>query len=253
MAKKATKASIEHINLPVRSVQAIQTTKYPLNNGGISRSCYGGFNLGLHVNDNKSEVETNRLSLLKALPENSQIQWLEQTHSNSVIVAENLISPSPSADAIITRTPHLALAIMTADCLPILLSNTKGNEIAAIHCGWRSTVNNIISNTLDKMVSKPYEVVAWLGPCISQHHFEVGEEVIKAFLSQDARLASFFIQNNAFKYQADLPGIATFLLKAAGVTSIIQTSQCTYSNNEKYYSYRRNKVTGRMASLICIK
>ncbi|MGB1199610.1 MAG: peptidoglycan editing factor PgeF [Thalassotalea sp.] len=250
MAKKATNPAIEYITLPVAHVQAIQTARFPFTKG--KHTCFDSFNLGLHVGDNEASVVANRKILQKSLPKSSQIQWLEQVHSNDVLIIDSIITPFPKADAIITRTPNLALAIMTADCLPILLTNKKGDEIAALHCGWRSTVNNIIDNTLAKMESEPQDIIAWLGPCICQQHFEVGGEVKAAFIEQSPKLARYFIQNSSLQYQADLSGIAQELLKLSGVNCIIDSKECTYVESEKYYSYRRENITGRMASVICI-
>lgn len=253
MVKQATKLAIEKIELPVQTVQAIQTTQYaPTNKASVNHACFGGFNLGLHVGDDEQVVMANRHYLQHYISTNCQIQWLEQVHSNEVIVAEHVITPYPCADAIITRTPNLALAIMTADCLPILLTSKSGDEIAALHCGWRSTVNHIISHTLNKMDNEPKDIIAWLGPRISQEFFEVGDEVKTAFIELDPQLAKFFIINNSSKYQADLSGIAKYLLQISGVTVILDDEQCTYANKEKYYSYRRNNITGRTASIICI-
>lgn len=252
MVKQATKLAIEKIELPVQTVQAIQTTQYAPNITGVNNTCFGGFNLGLHVGDDEQIVLANRHYLQNVISPHCHIQWLDQVHGNEVIVAEHLITPYPCADAIITRTPNLALAIMTADCLPILLISKSGDEIAALHCGWRSTVNHIILNTLNKMNNEPKDIIAWLGPRISQKFFEVGEEVKNAFIELDPKLVKFFTINNAFKYQANLSGIAKYLLQKSGVTVILDDEQCTYANREKYYSYRRNNITGRMASIICI-
>ncbi|XQW86018.1 peptidoglycan editing factor PgeF [Thalassotalea piscium] len=253
MAKIATKASINKIELSVNKVQAIQTTRGFSDKAATALSTFDHFNLGLHVSDSASSVLANRENLKNTFPQNTQIQWLEQVHSNNVLITETLITPYPAADAIITHTPNLALAVMTADCLPILLTSISGKEVAAIHCGWRSTVNNIISHTINKMTSMPEDIIAWLGPCISQEYFEVGEEVKAAFTKEDFKLAAFFIENSNKKYQADLSGIAKFLLQKVGVKTIIQSTECTYANEDKYYSYRRDGVTGRMASVIYIK
>ena len=140
---------------------------------------------------------------------------------------------------------------MTADCLPILLSHKNGSEVAAIHGGWRSLAANIIEKTLDKMHSKPAELVAWLGPCIGKYAFEVGSEVKEAFTQQGVAFNNAFIKQENGKYLADLQQIAQLQLQALGVSAISALAECTYQETNKYYSYRKEQVTGRMASIIC--
>ncbi|GHE79735.1 peptidoglycan editing factor PgeF [Thalassotalea profundi] len=253
MVKITTEQPVENIELFVNNVQALQSTQSGTCQTASISSNFGRFNLGLHVGDDESTVLANRHYLQRFLPKGCEVQWLEQVHGNDVLNIENVIFPYPSADAIITRTPNIALAIMTADCLPILLSNKNGDEVAALHCGWRSIVSNIIGATLNKMICKPEEVIAWLGPCISQQYFEVGEDVRQAFIKLHPQLTLFFAKNKVAKYQANLSGIAKYLLELSGVTIVIDSQQCTYANQDKYYSYRRNNITGRMASVICIK
>ena len=141
---------------------------------------------------------------------------------------------------------------MTADCLPILLVSKFGDEIAAIHGGWRPLSANIINNTLDKMTTSPANLYAWLGPCISKNVFEVGEEVRAAFTQQRDSFCRAFTALKEGKYLADLHEIAKIQLNMQGITCINSLPECTYLNTEKYYSYRKNAVTGRMATLICL-
>lgn len=248
--------AVEFIDWPIANVSALTTTRLPFNKKtSNNQPPYDAFNLGLHVGDLESCVIEHRKQLLSSLPEGSQIQWLEQVHGSHVHYAKDYQSTPVQADAVYTNNKQLALAIMTADCLPILLSSKNGKEIAAIHAGWRPLADNIIVKTLEKFEAKPCDIVAWLGPCISQQAFEVGSEVKNRFiqLTQD--------NNKAFKknierdgyYFADLPLIAKQQLQALGVTSIIDDCLCTYANPDLFYSYRRDGITGRMASLIAIK
>jgi len=230
------------------------------------KSPFDSFNLGLHVGDCAEKVTFNRNQLKEyisqqlannetiqstKLDEPVNIQWLEQVHGNNVAEITTVSSHAISADASITRQKNVALAIMTADCLPILLSHVEGTEIAAIHGGWRPLVANIIEKTIEKMHSTPGELVAWLGPCISNEAFEVGIEVKEAFIQQDKNLSLAFVKQKSGKYLADLHKIAEIQLQSLGVRVISSLDECTYQRTDKYYSYRKEQVTGRMASIIC--
>ncbi len=234
-------------------VLAIQTTRIAPNSSSDElTSPYQGFNLGLHVGDCEKQVTSNRQSLQYLLPHNTKIQWLEQVHGNGVTqilqVSENAIV----ADAAVTDKKNICLAIMTADCLPILLVSKLGDEIAAIHGGWRPLAANIIANTLDKMKAPVEDIFAWLGPCISKRAFEVGSEVKAAFVQHDECFNSAFTEKANGKYLADLHKIAILQLKNLGIDQISALPECTYSRANKYYSYRKNAITGRMATLICL-
>ena len=270
-------------------VIALQTTRLPsstsphllsnklnlLPKSNEKNSSYDYFNLGLHVGDDEEIVKVNRYLLNKTLSQKvnsnnpltpdyltsprlktklstvTNIQWLNQVHGNKVVTISRLSANAITADASITRQKHVGLAIMTADCLPILLSHQNGDEIAAIHGGWRSLEAGIIKVTLDKMLSKPGDVIAWLGPCISQQAFQVGIEVRDAFIYQDSILANGFTRQLDGKFLADLHFIAAHQLRLLGVQHIATLSECTFNDKNKYYSYRRNATTGRMASVIC--
>ena len=215
-------------------------------------SVYKHFNLGLHVGDNATKVNENRKTLQSLLPSNTRIQWLEQVHGNLVAEILQVTQSTITADAMVTRERNTALAIMTADCLPILLASKKGDEIAAIHGGWRPLSNNIISNTLNKMQTAPSDIMAWLGPCIGKEAFEVGSEVKKAFVEQGDSFTQAFCKKANGKYLANLHEIARLQLTALGIHKISSLSECTYSQPEKYYSYRKSAITGRMASVITL-
>jgi YfiH family protein len=250
--------TFDFVEMPVDNIQAFQTTricprKNVTVNSNVTYSPYEYFNLGAHVNDNDDLVNANREHLLTYLPSSTQIQWLNQVHGNQVEVITRYSKKPMTADAAITTSANIALAIMTADCLPILLSNTQGTEIAAIHGGWRPLVGNIISHTLNKMKSKNEDVVAWLGPCISQVNFEVGNEVKQHFELLSSEYQQAFQKGSNNKSFANLQLIATMMLVKEGVKVINKNDSCTFQNNKRYYSYRKEKITGRMASIIGIK
>jgi len=253
-------SAFEKVSWPVQHVLAMQTTCLTPKETShqtdkkieLETLQYGAFNLGLHVGDCQIKVNENRFTLYDYLPAGAKIQWLEQVHGSQVLVVEQISKQTLQADASITRNKSIALAIMTADCLPILLSNEAGTEIAAIHGGWRPLAADIIAKTLSEMHTDNKQIFAWLGPCISQQYFEVGPEVMKSFIKLEASLLSCFEKTSDDKYHADLVAIATSLLNKQGVMSVSSLNKCTFKEKEKYYSYRRDQQTGRMASIICI-
>jgi len=182
-------------------------------------------------------------------------------HGSRVVSIDSQVNQFIQADAMITQSPKVALAIMTADCLPILLSNNDGTEVAAIHGGWRSLADNIISNTLTKMQSHCNELHAWLGPCIGPDKFEIGEEVKAVFMQQNKLFTKAFVKQNTTiknnfsnnKYLANLQLIAQIQLQQLGISNVACLPECTYSQQDKYFSFRRDKITGRMATIICRK
>jgi YfiH family protein len=211
---------------------------------------YENFNLGLHVGDCANKVKHNRQCLQNLLPVKTRIQWIEQVHGNTVAEIFKVTKETIIADAMVTREKNIALAIMTADCLPILLISKKGDEIAAIHGGWRSLIGKIIANTIKKMHTAPDDIYAWLGPCIGKEAFEVGSEVEKVFVEQKSAFSQAFIKQENGKFLASLHKIATLQLNDLDIKHISTLSECTYSQSEKYYSYRKNAITGRMATVI---
>ncbi|MEW6991282.1 peptidoglycan editing factor PgeF [Colwelliaceae bacterium 6441] len=257
------KSAFDDVALPVETIQAFQTTRLSpvkiaqdqllLDQNAQKMAPFDEFNLGLHVGDEAIQVSKNRQCLLSYLPQHSSIQWLEQVHGSNVVILDKISDVPLQADAIITRVPKLALAIMTADCLPILLANKVGTEIAAIHAGWRPLSAGIIDETLTKMLTDNKDIYAWLGPCITQAYFEVGNEVKTQFEQLNPGFSVAFKANKKGKWLADLQQIAVMMLTQHGVTHISLNSGCTYSMNERYYSYRKAHTTGRMAAIICIK
>lgn len=242
---------------PVNNILAFSTSKHHpdprflKNQSSEKNSHFGNFNLGLHVNDDQLIVKNNRDTLLKFLPQETNLQWLEQIHSADIHNINQVSNKPLIGDALITEQKGIALAVMTADCLPIIISDKDGNQIAAIHGGWRSLSAGIIKKTLLQMRYVPAELYAWLGPCIGPKAFEVGGEVQCIFSQRDISLEKAFQQTSSDKYHCDLQLLASLQLQTLGLTNISRLEHCTYSL-DNYYSFRRNNITGRMATVICL-
>lgn len=228
------------------NIHALTTTRLE----GFSHAPYDKNNFGLHVGDNASDVLKNRQQLKTLLELPGDPQWLSQTHSTTCVIVEN--EANREADAAISRSETSVLAVMTADCLPLTLCNTKGNEIAVIHAGWRGLVHGIIENTIEKMLSKPSEILAWIGPAICAKCFEVGEEVYLTYQKRYPFTNLAFIKKGD-KWLADLPLLAELLFRHLGVDKVYPSRACTMENEKTWYSYRKNAQTGRMATLIWMK
>ncbi len=228
------------------SIRALCTTRP----GGVSRAGYASLNLATHVQDSAQAVAQNRLLLRRQLQLPTEPQWLEQTHSTRVIDLDH--DNNRQGDAALTRQPGRVAVVMTADCLPVLFINRQGTEVAAAHAGWRGLLNGVLEQTLDAMQSDPQHISAWLGPAIGPQHFEVGAEVRAAFIEQDAQARECFRQNRPDHYLADLYQLARLRLKKHGVNAISGGEYCTYAESERFFSYRREPITGRQASLIWI-
>lgn len=211
-----------------------------------------GFNLALHVNDDAQRVQQHRMLLLSQLSAFGvdKITWMTQTHSTIChTINEQIPFVALEGDALVTQKAGHALMMMTADCLPVVLGNAEGTEVANLHAGWRGLANGIVENTVAEMQSQPSW--AWLGAAISQPCFEVGAEVKTAFCDKYPELASAFIAGQVEgKYQADLYAIARFILNRLGIETVLGGYQCSYQQAQDYFSYRRDPKTGRMASLV---
>ncbi len=225
------------------NVKALQTTR----NGGASVAPYASLNLGSHVGDNPLVVARNRMLLAPLLP--SEPVWLNQVHGIKVADAGNA-GCLPEADASISTHPGAVCVVMTADCLPILLCDEQGTVVGAAHAGWRGLCDGVIEATVQKMAVPAATLMASLGPAIGPSAFEVGDEVRAAFIAQDPQAALAFKAGATGKWMADIFLLATQRLLALGISRIYGGGVCTYSDSEQYYSYRRDGVTGRMASLI---
>ncbi|MCX7116293.1 MAG: peptidoglycan editing factor PgeF [Gammaproteobacteria bacterium] len=242
-------ANDDHLtpNWPAPStVHAFTTTRLQ----GVSLPPYHANNLGDHVNDNPDDVTQNRQALRKRFQLPNEPIWLEQTHSTHCVIVEN--TTERKADAAITRTPNQVLAILTADCLPILLCDREGREIAAIHAGWRGLADGVIESTLQQMQTPPHQLMAWLGPRICARCFEVGEEVMAIFLAKYPKASAAFFSHKPGKYMLDMGQISTLILQAHQISSIDDAEACTFEDKEHFFSYRRDGQTGRIATLIWI-
>lgn len=196
-------------------------------------------------------------SLLQQLPDDVRLQRLKQVHGNVAVDSEQA-NGLPEADACYSRSAQLACLVVTADCLPVLLCNRAGDEIAAIHAGWRGLCSGVIEATLAELRSAPGELLAWLGPAISQAHFEVGPEVRSAFLDvpgvDSEAAAACFLPGREDRWMADLYALARLRLRAAGVQSISGGGWCTYAEPQRFHSWRREgEAAGRMACVIAFR
>ncbi|UQV43542.1 peptidoglycan editing factor PgeF [Janthinobacterium lividum] len=231
--------------------------------GGISQDPYGdgqgggGLNLGTHVGDEVAHVAANRARLAGVLP--SEPAWLSQVHGVTVADAGKLDGHVPDADASVATQPGAVCVVMTADCLPVLFCSTDGLVVGAAHAGWRGLANGVLQRTVDSMRAQgATDILAWLGPAIGPQQFEVGQDVLQAFRDgarDDAErqvLSSAFvaIDGKPGKYLADIYALARTMLLRDGVTQVAGGEYCTVSDAAQFYSYRRDGVTGRQASLI---
>ncbi|KZN62725.1 hypothetical protein N473_19055 [Pseudoalteromonas luteoviolacea CPMOR-1] len=218
--------------------------------GGYSKAPFDEFNLALHVGDRADDVNSNRRRLAEFLP--ALPTWVNQVHGTDVLVvdSETPTEDTFSADALYTRVRKRPLAIMTADCLPILLASRQGDEVAAIHAGWRPLAGGIIANTLKCFRAQPNEVVAWFGPAIGPTAFEVGTEVKEAFTSNMPSQAQAFMPSGGHKFLADIFLLARIQLNALNIHSIYGDEHCTYQREKHFFSYRRDGQCGRMATVI---
>lgn len=224
-------------------VRALVTTR----SGGVSGGPYANMNLGTHVGDAPGAVKENRARLRKRLP--SDPFWLEQVHGCTVADAACGVEMT-TADASVAAQRGLVCAVLTADCLPVLFCDRRGQVVGAAHAGWRGLAAGVLEATVARMGVPPSEVIAWLGPAIGPLAFEVGSEVREAFVTRDAAAAEAFRSGPSDgKWFADLYRLARLRLASAGISEVFGGGFCTYSD-PRFYSYRRAAVTGRFASLI---
>lgn len=225
------------------NVRSLQTTR----KGGGSSPPYDSFNLGSHVGDNPLAVSRNRMLLASLLP--SEPVWLNQVHGVTVADAGHA-GCLPQADASVSSHTGAVCVVMTADCLPILLCDEKGSVVGAAHAGWRGLCDGVIEATVKEMRVPASTLMAWLGPAIGPGAFEVGEEVRSAFMLQQPRAAEAFVAVSEGKWLADLYQLARLRLNALGITRVYGGECCTCTDSERFYSYRRDGVTGRMGTFI---
>jgi YfiH family protein len=216
--------------------------------GGVSRGPFASFNLASHVGDEVAAVGANRAHLVAALALPAEPLWLNQVHGNAVVV-HGATGPAPTADAAVTFERGRVLAVLTADCLSVVLAARDGSRLGLAHAGWRGLAAGVIDATILALAVPPASLVAWLGPAIGPAAFEVGDEVRTAFVGPDPGAAEAFTPNARGRWQADLVRLARRRMTALGVTDINGTPACTAANPARYYSYRRATPTGRMATL----
>jgi YfiH family protein len=235
-------------------VKALQTTRQ----GGLGIAPYDSFNLGSHVGDSPLVVARNRMLLNTLLP--GEPVWLEQVHGTAVADADHADCVI-RADACIARQRGSVCVVMTADCLPVLLCDKQGTVVGAAHAGWKGLAAGVIEATVQAMNIDPKNLMAWLGPAIGRDAFEVGEEVRAVFVGNDPQAASAFTPSplrgegwgEGEKWLADIHALARLRLNALGIAQIYGGGCCTYREREKFFSYRRDGVTGRMGTFIWLE
>lgn len=223
------------------NVRALVTTRA----GGSSRPPYHSLNLGERCGDDPAAVAANRRRLAAMLP--GEPGWLCQVHGKRVV--ELPAGAGAEADAAWTDRPGTVCAVLSADCLPVLLCDRAGSRVAAAHAGWRGLVAGVLEATVAALATPPDQLLAWLGPAIGQQAFEVGPEVRAAFVALDPLAASAFLPGQGDRWHADLYALARLRLAGAGVGAVSGGGACTFSEVERFYSFRRERDTGRMACL----
>ncbi len=224
-------------------VRSLITTR----DGGVSGGAHASFNLGLSAGDDAAAVHANRVLLRAHLPQ--EPKWLRQVHGARTVCADGL-SEIPDADASVARNAGTVCAVMIADCLPVLLCDTRGSVVGIAHAGWRGLSSGVVENTVAAMGVAPQELIAYLGPAIGPDAFEVGADVREAFVVADSGAGAAFTPHRENKWLADLFQLARRRLARCGVQQVFGGGLCTYGDPARFYSYRRDKTTGRMAALI---
>lgn len=224
----------------VRAVSSLRT-------GGVSSGPYASLNLAAHVGDRPAAVARNRARLAAALELPSEPCWLEQVHGATLADLDR--GDPRRADAAVTRRPGVVCAVLTADCLPVVLAEPEGPGIAVAHGGWRGLAAGVLARTVAEF-ARPETLLAWLGPAISAAAYEVGEEVREAFVGPKPALEPAFRANSRGRWQADLYALARALLTEAGVTRIYGGEYCTYADAGRFYSHRRGAPCGRQATMV---
>jgi YfiH family protein len=227
-------------------VHAFSTTRH----GGFSSGPWRSFNLGDHCGDDPRAVRRNRQVLRSLLP--ASPPWLQQVHGRRVVGHRDSRDEGPHADGIVARQPGAVCAVLTADCLPVLFCDRRGSRVAAAHAGWRGLAAGILEATVAALETDPREVLAWLGPGIGPAAYEVGPEVVAALAGDDGAAAAAFSRSGE-RWRADLYTLTAHRLKRAGVRSIHGGGFCTATDGSRFFSHRRDGVTGRMATVIWLE
>lgn len=228
------------------NVRALQTTR----RGGFGQGVFASLNLGDHVGDAAETVARNRERVRQQVA--GEILWLQQVHGTTVVEAAT-VRPGCTADAAVARRPGAVCAVMTADCLPVLFCDRRGSVVAAAHAGWRGLCAGILESTAASMGVAADEILVWLGPAIGREAFEVGDEVRAAFVAFDAAAAEAFVPGREGRWWADIFLLARQRLNAVGIAAIHGGGLCTVKDAEKFFSYRRDGQTGRMATLVWLE
>lgn len=229
-------------------VQGASTTRL----GGVSAAPFDSLNLGDHVGDDPASVHRNRSLVRNALSLPSEPIWLSQVHGTRVVDASDA-SAGAEADASVAFRAGVVCVVMTADCLPVLFCDREGTRVGIAHAGWRGLAAGVLEATVRALDCEPSRLLAWLGPAIGPGAFEVGEEVRTAFVGRQPAAAGAFVPSAAGRWLADLYTLARFRLAAVGVEAVFGGELCTYSAADRFYSYRRDARTGRMASMIWLR
>jgi hypothetical protein len=220
-----------------------------LRGGGRSEGAYASLNLAAHVGDAPAAVAANRTLLRNAAGLPAEPLWLEQVHGIGVVDHAGPVPAPPRADAACATGRGLVCAVMTADCLPVAFADRRGTRVALAHAGWRGLAGGVLEATIAALGVPPADLHAWLGPAIGPDAFEVGAEVREAFLSRSPAAAACFRSNERGRQQADLCALARLALARAGVVSVHGGGWCTHGDAARFYSFRRDGITGRMATL----
>lgn len=231
-------------------IRAFCTTRH----GGYSKFPYDSFNLSLNTRDNESDVLSNRKKLRQELYLKQEPFWLRQQHTNVVICVDNYYSTVPPiADASFSRRTNIVCAVLTADCIPILVCNRQETLIGAIHAGWKGILGGVIEQSIQSIAEDPENLLIWLGPAIGPTAFQVGKELVENFCNKIPQYSQAFSKWKD-KYLANIYQLAIIQLKQLGVQYIYGGNYCTFSQQNTFYSYRRDGInSGRMASLIWIR
>ncbi len=239
------------------NIHAFTTLRHGM---GISKPPFDSFNLGNRngdQGDDPGNVEQNRECLVLNFSLPGKPHWLRQVHGTDVVRLENpprvtgdFNRDEPVADASVTSVRNIVLSVLTADCLPVLFCNKQGTEIAAAHAGWRGLANGMLENTVRAMQSEPENIIAWLGPAAGPSSYEIGTEVRDAFVRHAPRAETAFVPTRADHWRVDLYRLARMRLQAVGITNVTGGEYCSISEPDKFFSHRRDKKTGRMASII---
>jgi polyphenol oxidase len=227
-----------------KKVHALCTTRI----GGFSTGPYRGLNLATHVGDELHTVNENRALLQTELALPQEPRWLNQNHGTEIVAGEH-VQAHTIADACHTSKSGIVCAVMTADCLPILLCDEAASMVLAIHAGWRGLYDGIIPKTLVTLGTPLSSWLAWIGPGIGPAAYQVGADLVENFNHVDPDHSAFFEYHHP-AWHADLPGLAEYQLRQAGVTDVSRYRGCTFADSTRFYSYRRDGICGRMASLI---